>query len=757
MRVRSGTRLGPYEITSLIGAGAMGEVHRARDTRLDREVAIKVLSPTIAEDQTSLARFVIEARAIAKLSHPNILAIFDVELEQRPLFLVTELLEGETLRQSLRDSPLPWRRAVEITIGLSDGLAAAHLQEIIHRDLKPENIFVTKQGIPKILDFGLAQFKPELRAGDDVATVLARSESGLLMGTLGYLAPEQARGERVTAAADVFSLGCVFYEMITGRRAFSGSTPASTLAAILNADPPNLQGFPEDVPRELNLWITRCLEKEPATRVQSAHDLSLILRDLVGTPSVERSVGRSAPMEVRSLAVLPFVISTSSPDAEYLADGVTESLINNLAQLSHLRVVARSTVFRHRGKDIDPLQVGSSLGVDAVLSGRIFQRGDTLVIGTELVDVRDGLQLWGQQYKRQLTDIFTIEDEISTEISGRLRMRLTPEEHSRLTKRYTENPEAYRFYLKGRHCWNKRTLAAMKEAVGHFEQAVEADPAYARAHTGLADCQSMVAIYGGVDPRQSYTRSKAANERALQIDPTLGEAHASRGFRLLHFDWQFREAESAFRQAIELNPGYASGHQWLGFVLGLTRRFEEARAELTIAQQLDPFSASINTSAIWPLYWARQFDAAVAGFRTAVELHPGYWVAHYYLGLALAQKGEYGQALPILRYAVEIGDSSWPLQGLGFVCGRAGETSQAREVLARLHELRRHQYIPPTHLAATYAGLNEPEEVLQHLQSAVRELDWQVAWLHVHPFWDGVRQDRRFRELLRQVDLPGAE
>ena len=748
-----GTRLGPYEIISLIGSGGMGQVYRARDTRLDREVAIKFLADRLASQPRSLARFRTEAKSIAALSHPNILSIYDAELEHPPLFFVTELLEGETLRQSLQQERLPWRRALNIGVAVADGLAAAHAAGIVHRDLKPENVFLPSRGGVKILDFGLARFKPDLRAGSgDVTRTL--SDAGVLMGTVGYLAPEQARGERVTAAADIFSFGCVLYEMVGGRRAFQRSTPAATLAAILNDDPPSVGTYAEDIPPGLDLWIARCLNKRPEARPQSAHDLILILRDLLGEdPRSRLSYSSSEGAELKSLAVLPFTTSTSSPDAEYLADGITESLINNLAQLSHLRVVARSTVFRHKGETVDPIQIGRDLGVNAVLTGRIFQRGDVLVIGTELVDVRHGLQLWGQQYKRQLTDIFAMEDEISTEISGRLRVRLTPQEHLRLTKRYTESAEAYQLYLKGRYFWNKRTLEGMRQALSHFEQAVETDPSYARAHAGLADCMSMLSIYGGLDPRKAYPRARAAQELALQIDPSLAEAHASRGFRLLLFDWRFREAEDALRQAIELNSGYASAHQWLGFLLGLTQRLEEARAAMKVAQERDPFSASINTTAVWPLYWARLFEEAIEGFRAAAELHPGYWVAHYYLGLSYAHKCEYGQATLALRHAFEIGDSIWRYPGLGFVYAQAGDGQRAREVLAKLDEIGRHQYVPPIYRASVLAGLGETDQAFENLERAVRERNWQIAWLQVDPLWDSLREDERMRTLQLKAGL----
>jgi len=731
----------------------MGEVYRARDTRLDRDIAIKFLSERMAFDARSLARFHTEARSIAAMSHPNILCIFDAELEHPPLFLVTELLEGETLRQAIQHSPLPWRRALEIGVSVAEGLAAAHAAGVVHRDLKPENIFLTRLGAVKILDFGLARFKDDSRfEPGSLAPTL--TDAGLMMGTVGYLAPEQARGEAVTPATDIFSFGCVLYEMVSGRRAFHRSTPAATLAVLMNEHPRSVAEYVDDIPPELDRWIARCLTKERETRPQSARDLGLILRDLLGEREPgRRARERGAAAPVESLAVLPFWTSTSSPDAEYLADGITESLINNLAQLSHLRVVARSAVFRHKGKDVDPMQIGRELGVSAVLTGRIFQRGDVLLIGAELATVRDGLQLWGQQYKRQLTDIFAIQDEISTEISGRLRVHFTPEEQSRLTRRYTESPEAYQLYLKGRYRWNKRTLDGMRQALTYFEQAVETDPCYARAYTGLADCISMLAIYGALDPRQGFTRARAAQEQALEIDAQSGEAHASRGFRLLLFDWRFRQAEQALRHAVELNPGYPSAHQWLGLALGVTGRTAEALAAMKIAQRLDPFSASINTTAVWPLYWARQFDAAIEGFRAAAELHPGYWVAHYYLGLSHVHQGDYGPGILALRHAAEIGDSNWRYAGLGFAYAKAGELDHAREILAKLQEMSRRQYVAPLYSAAVHAGLGETSLALECLEGAVRECNWEITWLDMDPLWDGLRGDPRFQKLQQEVRL----
>ena len=753
MALTIGERLGPYEILAPLGAGGMGEVYRARDTRLDRDVAIKVLAERLACDPRSLARFHTEAKSIAALSHPNILSIYDVELEHPPLFLVTEFLEGENLGRSIQRSPLPWRRAVSVAIALADGLAAAHSAGIVHRDLKPENIFLTNKGATKILDFGLARFKTGFEHKLDFSTV-SSSETHLLIGTLPYLSPEQVRDEAITSATDIFSFGCVLHEMLTGRRAFQRSTPAATIAAILNDQAPPISKDLEHVPRELDRWLAHCLNKEPEARPQSARDLSLILGELLGEGADTGRFGSSGRFETESLAVLPFFTSTSSPDAEYLADGITETLINNLAQLSQLRVVARSIVFRHRGKDVDPLKVGRDLAVTSILTGRIFQRGDVLVIAAELVSVHDGLQLWGQQYKRQITDIFAVEEEIATEISARLRVRFTPHEQSRWSKRYTQNAEAYQLYLKGRYCWNKRTLEGMAQALSYFEQAVETDPSYARAHTGLADCMSMLAIYGGLDTRQGYTKARAAQELALQIDASLGEAHASHGFTLLCFDWKFLEAEVTLRRALELNSGYAPAHQWLGMALGLMRRYEQALACMKIAQQLDPFSASINTTAVWPLYWSGLWNEAIEGFRAAVNLHPGYWVAHYYLGLSYAFKGDYGQAILSLRHAEEIGDSVWRYMGLGFVYARAGKRKQAQDILTTLHEMGQQQYVPPVISAGVYAGLAENDQALDCLSRAVRERNWQISWLHIDPIWETLRSDPCLQRLQAEVRLP---
>ena len=736
----TGMRLGPYEIRAPLGAGGMGEVYRARDTRLGRDVAIKVLPQGTAQDPSAVARFKREAQAIAALQHPNILALYDVGVEQATTFAVMELLEGQTLRARITETPVPWRRAVAIGVEIAEGLAAAHAKGVIHRDLKPENVFLTTEGRVKILDFGLAQYKPSGPQQDETRATMV-TEPGTITGTAAYMSPEQVRGEPTGAPSDIFSLGCVLHEMITGGRAFAGRSAAETMAAILTAQPPPLANFVGDVPPELAGWITHCLEKNAADRYQSARDLAFALRSLLS--------GASHAKPIASLAVLPFTTARGNPDSEYLCDGITEAIINSLAQLPGLRVLARSAVFRHKG-DADPIQVGRNFGVGAVLTGRVFQRGEMLVIGAELADVASGSQLWGQQYKRKLADIFAIQDEIATEICEKLRLKLTGDEQNRVTRRYTEDPAAYQLYLKGRYCWNQRTEEGMRRSLDYFSQAIEKDPSYARAYTGLGDGYAMLSIYNALPPKDSFPKAKAAQRRALEITDDLAEAHASLGFAALLYDWDPRKAEAALKKAIGLNPGYASAHQWYGFVLGLTGRMEESIAELSLAQQLDPFSASINVSAGYPLYWMRRHAEAVVTYRGAVALHPNFWLAHYYLGLTLAQSGSFTEAIAQLEHARDLGDSPWRLGGLGHTYALAGRRDDAYRVADEAESLSARRYVAPITVATVYAGLRD-DEAFEWLEKGIEDRSWLMTWLAADPLFDLIRSDERFEQLSRRV------
>lgn len=498
MALSAGTRLGPYEILAPLGAGGMGEVYRARDPRLDRDVAIKILPERLARDPQALARFEREAKAVAALSHPNILAIHDFGFEGGITYAVTELLEGETLRSRLSRTALGWRKALETGIAIADGLSAAHSKGIIHRDMKPENIFFTEDGRVKILDFGLARSTASVAQKGEAPTV---TEEGVILGTAGYMSPEQVRGTSADARSDIFSLGCVLYEMVAGQRAFSRETSAQTMAAILEAQPAELAAIGKAVPGGLQNVIAHCLEKNPQERFHSAHDLALALRTTLGVSAEAKRLpvrwvaagmgmlmvaaamywfaGRAKPID--SLAVMPFVNVGGDPNTEYLSDGITENLINNLSQLPKLRVLPRSLVFSYKGKEMNPRKVGQDLHVRAILTGRVVQRGDSLNVQTELVDVGEVSQLWGQQYDRKFTEILAVQEDISRQVSEKLRLRPTGEQQKRLSRRDTENTEAYQLYLKGRYYWNRRTAELLKKANEYFQQAIEKDPGYGLA------------------------------------------------------------------------------------------------------------------------------------------------------------------------------------------------------------------------------------------------------------------------------------
>ena len=750
MTLSPGSHIGRYQILAPLGAGGMGQVFRACDVKLGREVAIKIVAPELAKDLNALVQFEREARAVAALSHPNIVALYDLATEGNVTFAVMELLDGETLRDRLARGPLPWRQAVEIGARIADGLAAAHSKRIVHRDVKPGNVFLTAGGGVKVLDFGLARHR--LLAPDRIDSLAGtETDAGILSGTFGYMAPEQLRSEPATAVSDVFALGAVLYEMVAGRRAFSGRTSVETLAATLTDQPPPLSEVVDGVPPDLDRWVSHCLEKKPADRLQSVRDLAFALRALLEAPARSgREEARGRTGRIESLAVLPFVTAGDSADQEYLSDGVTESLINSLAQLPGLRVMARSAVYRHRGRDIDPIQIGRDLSVGAIMTGRVFQRGDTLVVAAELVDVANGLHLWGQQYKRKLADIFEIQDEIATEISEKLRLRLSGEDQKRLTRRYTEDPAAYQLYLMGRHCWNQRTEDGMRKAAEYFEQAVARDNRYARAYTGLADAYAMLSIYQALAPKDGFMKAKEAQQRALEIDNELAEGYASLGFTHLFYDWDRVAAAQSLRKAIELNPGYASAHQWYALCFALTGQIVESIREMTIAQQLDPFSASINVTGSYVLYWTRRYDEAVERLRAAVDLHPTFWQPYYFLGLSLEQNGRLYEAIELLEKSRALGDTPWRLGGLGHAYALAGDRDRAQRLIKELIELSKHRYVSPLNVATILCAL-DPEAAFEWFERALEDRSFLMAYLEVDPVFDGCRGHPRFHDLVRRL------
>jgi len=748
----TGTRLGPYEIVAPLGAGGMGEVYRARDARLGRDVAIKVLPEHLSAEPEMCARFEREARAVAALSHPNILSIHDVGSDRGITYSVTELLEGEDLRHRLDRGPLPWRRAVEIAAAVADGLAASHARGIVHRDLKPENLFLTTDGRVKILDFGLARQAPMLAGGTDSGspTVSLRTDPGTVLGTVGYMSPEQLRAAIVDDRSDLFSLGCVLFEMVSGSRPFQRMTGAETIAAILKDDPPDLAAGGRDIPSDLQRAIQHCLEKDRDSRFQSARDLAFGLRSIASG-----SVATAAPDRghIDSLAVLPFVNSSGDSAAEYLADGVTESLIYSLSQIPRLRVMARSTMFRFKGKDADPQAVGRELSVRAVLTGRVVQRGESLLVQTELVDAASGWLLWGERYNRTIDDVFAVQEAIANEIAEKLQVRLTGEEQSRLAKRQTDDPIAYQLYLKGRFHWNKRNEEGLRKGIDYFRQAIEQDPGYALANIGIADSYNILGFYNVIASRDAYPKAKAAARRALELDDGLAEAHASLAYAANYYDWDWAGAERGFLKAIELNPNYPTARQWYGLQLASRLRFEEANREMRGALEADPLSLIISTGIGWIHFFERRYAEAIDDCQKALEMDPAFQQARLMLAKTFQQVSRLEDAVEECRKAVAAAPDPLAIAALGVALAIVDRRDEVRTILAQLDEMAKHRYVSPYCRAEIHLALGEIDETFVWLERAYAERTTPLAYLAVDPRLDPIRTDPRFADLARRVGV----
>jgi serine/threonine-protein kinase len=782
MRLQPGIRLGAFDIIDALGSGGMGEVYRARDSRLDRDVAIKVLPERLAGDPQALARFEREAKAVAALSHPNILALYDMGTHENVSYAVTELLEGETLRARLTRSEVAWRRAVEIGIAVTEGLAAVHAKGIVHRDLKPENIFLTSDGRVKILDFGLARWQPVGATADSSSPT--ETSDGTVVGTAGYMSPEQIRGEAVDARSDIFSLGCVLYEMVAGRRAFACRTAPETMAAVLKEDPPHLADFGKEIPGELQRIVHHCLEKTAEQRFQSAQDLAFGLRAVSGT---DRAVATAPPPRRRerlqrwawtaaasvllivaglliwratdaaaidSLAVLPFANVGGDPNQEYLSEGLAENLINSLSQVPKLRVTARSLAFRYRGPQVDPQKAGRDLNVRVVLTGRMIERDGALNVQVDLVYVGDGSQLWGRQYSRHFSEILDLQEEITREVSEKLRLKTTALQQKRLAKRATQNTDAYQAYLKGRYYWNRRTEPAIKRAVDYFLQAIKQDPAYAQAFAGLADCYVTYIGYQVEPPLEAGPKAQAAAARALEIDNTLADAHTSLGFTKVLYERDWAGAEREFQRAIELDPNYPTAPHWYSIYLAAVGRNEQAVAAIRRAQQLDPLSLVIGANVGLTLFFARRYDEAIEQTSKALDMDPSFVPGHWWLSLPYEQKAMFQDAIAELQKAHGLSkDSPYILGPLGHAYAVSGDREKARQVLTELGELSKRRYVAAFDTALIYTGLGDNERAFEWLEKSLKDRSWGMTYLKVDPRFDHLRPIQRFAELMRQMGL----
>ena len=797
-----------YRIIKKLGAGGMGEVYLALDTKLDRKVAIKVLPPDSLAEENLKKRLLREAQAAAKLDHPNICAIYDVNEADSFTFIVMQYIEGETLADTMQRQPLQLSDALAIAEQAAEGLAEAHTQGIVHRDIKPHNMMITQRGQLKILDFGLAK---QMRTSDpvdfDAPTATLLSTPGHVIGTAPYMSPEQVQGEPLDARSDIFSLGVTFYEMLAGKHPFKDKSAAVTMSRILLSDPIPTEQFQAQVSPELQTLLSKMLRKDKAARYQSAQDLLTDLRQLpaqlaaddtqanalrtnevsaITTENVADSILSKARRNkwailasalalillavaisrwlatehLDSLAILPFTYAASdpqlmaNPDREYLSDGMTESIINNLSQLANLKVIARSSVFRYKGKDLDVQAIGRELNVRAVLVGQIKQEGDELRITVELMDVQGNRSIWGDTYQRKTADIQTVQKEIARNVSEKLRLKLTGPDQTQLAKTYTDSGEAYEAYLKGRYHWNKRTNEGFKQATTFFQEAIVKDPNYALAYTGLADCYTLRSDYGFLAPQEGYALAKGAVILALKYDDSLAEAHTSLASIKAVTDWDWQGAENEYRRAIELNPNYPTAHHWYAAQLFIQGRFDQALQEIKKAQQLDPLSLAINKDFAVMLLYARDYDNALVQCRKTLEIEPTFRVMSTYIAQIYELQQKYPEATAELEKAhaaaPEDGEITY---GLGQAYALRGKKDEALKISNELNQPGKQNAYLPKEAAYLFSLLGEKERAVAILQKAAENHYMSVAELKIDPRLTELRKDARVVELLQKIGL----
>ena len=828
-----------YRILRRLGKGGMGEVFLGEDTRQHgRKVALKVLPHELTKSDSRLRRFKQEARAVLALNHPNILTVYEIGETDGSYYIATEYIDGETLRQCLWRGPLKLDETLGIALQVAMALEAAHAAGIVHRDIKPENIMLrqdkfVRDRFVKVLDFGLAKLtdRDASTADPEAVTIpITETNPGAIMGTSGYMSPEQALGESIDERTDIFSLGVVLYEMIAGRPPFQGKTESHTRVSIIDHEHIPLSEHVSNVPRQLERIASKALAKDRLKRYQTITDLKLDLeqlRDEIHTseyPELTRSIARETEVDskatvsaanrsqtetvtdrktvpssvtlvrprwlayglwgvfvvlalvgavlfvtnsrrrpITSVAILPFVNDSKDPNAEYLSDGLTESIINSLSQLPNLKVMSRNAAFRFKGPNLDPLEAGRSLDVGAVLTGRLVKLDDNLVIKTELIKVADGSQLWGAEYKSSVADIFSVQDEVSKKISQSLRLRLSGDDEEKLAKRYTKDAEAYQLYLKGRYFWNKRNEEGFRNGIDFFRRAEEKDPTFALAFSGLADSYALLCDIGVVRPVDEMPKAKAAAQKAVDADPELAEAYTSRAFVRLAYDWDWLGAQSDFEQALKLNPKYPTAHQWYASYLMQMGKFSLAKHEIEEAHKLDPLSPIISANTGLYSYYEKNYDDAIAKYKTTLQSDPEFWVARHYLALAYVQKGMHDEAIVELRKLIKA-PSGGPIPdqiveaeseasaSLGFAYGMAGKQAEARAIISQLDALSKRRYVSPLYFAIVYAGLKDNDKAIEYLNKAFEARHPGLVLIRIEPMFDGLRGDERFKTLIKRFE-----
>ena len=781
VRLAPGARLGCYEISRLAGAGGMGEVYRARDTRLGRDVAIKTVRLQ-ASDPSSRQRLLNEARHASSLSHPNICTIHEIGEADGLPYIVMEFVDGRSLREVRAKGPPGARRAVDYGIQIADALAHAHRRGIVHRDLKSSNVVIDREGRAIVLDFGLARRLPEGGSASLADSTLTAQHA--LAGTLSYMAPEILRGSRADPRSDVWALGVLLHELVSGEPPFDGRTPFETSSAIMGAPP---RPLPRAVPLALRLVIERCLAKDPALRYQRAENvrdaLTAIGRrrawPLVGRLLLprRRRIGQAAAAAVAAaalillagdrlrqftgaggmpavttLAVLPLENATGDPEYQYFADGITDAVIAQIGALGTMRVISRSSAQRLAATGTSVRDVGTALDAEAVVHGALSRREDLVRMDMRLVETDSGRVLWSDVYERPPGDVHVLQAEVVRAIAISIHGTLQPDARDRLAMVRAINPEAYEEYLKGRYHWNRRTQPSLQLAIGHFTRSLELDPTYAPAHAALADCynQQGTQMVGTGSPRTYRPLAAAEAIRALQIDPLSAEAHAALGY-VRHYEWKWDVAERELRRAIELNPSYALARLWYANLLMSRRRLDEALREVYAARDLDPFSLITNTNVGWVLQFARRDEEAIEQLARTLELDPDYEQALMRMSGALADTGRFDAAVGYARRLVDLRRTPSALTTLANVLATAGRRAEAHVLLRELLDMAQHEYVPPGAVAGLYLRLEEDDAAFRWLEKAYEERSNHIAYLAVEPGYDRLRGDPRFRALLARA------
>ena len=761
MILNEGAILGSYTILEPLGSGGMGEVYRARDNRLKREVAIKVLPERLAQDENALSMFEREAQSVAALSHPNILAIHDFGNEEGLSFAVMELLNGETLRGRMDDVRIPPRKAVEIALQIASGLSAAHARGIIHRDLKPDNIFMTSDGLVKILDFGLAlRRRAEPAPQDSVTAALSFVEQnqGQIVGTIGYMSPEQIRGKSVDQRTDIFSLGVVLCEMLWGERPFLGESSADVIGAILSEEPQLISTQNVAISPGLERIVIRCLEKNVNERFQTVKDLRFALEgadssDSGGGGATQPGNTEGADGRASSVAVLRFTNMSSDAEQQYFCEGMAEEIINALARIEGLRVAARSSAFQFDPNETDARAVGEALSVKTVLEGSVRTAGNRVRVSVQLVDVDNGFQLWAERFDREMDDIFALQDEIAGRVVEALKITLGGagvEEPGRPT----DSVDAYHLFLKGQHNWYKREKGALEKAASFFEQAATKDPSYALAHAGVVNAYSSLALYG-LDPEVARVTADAALTRALELAPGEAGIRAALGLKVSYLDWDWVIAEREFTAVIDADPSHVLAHCWYSIMLSWTGRGEDAVSMAERARTIDPLSPYTNTCLGLALLSSRRPDDARQALLESLDIDSDHLYSIWMMTSTLGALGQLSEAVAVAEKGVQLsGRNGFYLGWLAWACGIAGQHDRVRSIIEELRSKPEGAYIQPLGMVQAYSGLGEVDSAFEWLDRGLAVGDPLIANID-QPYMDPLRDDPRWPSVLERVGYQG--